>query len=110
MPNTFKRKLSINVSNTFASVGSYTVSPATQVTVIGLSIANRTAGQIAIDATLDTGSSNTYLIKDAPIPSGASLVIVGGDQKVVLESSDRILVKSDTANSADVIMSILEIT
>lgn len=110
MPNTFKRKLSTNVSNTFASVGSYTVGAATQVTVIGLSVANKTTGQIFVDATLDTGSSNTHLIKDAPVPSGGTLVIVGGDQKVVLETSDRILVKSDTANSADVIMSILEIT
>jgi hypothetical protein len=110
MANNFKRKLSSNVSNTFTIVGAYTVGGATQTTIIGLSVANRVASQILVDVTLDTGSSNTYLIKEAPIPSGGSLVVVGGDQKIVLETNDKIQVKSDTANSADVIMSILEIT
>jgi hypothetical protein len=35
---------------------------------------------------------------------------VGGDQKVVLEASDVLKVTSDTASSADVSLSILEIT
>ena len=48
--------------------------------------------------------------KDAPVPTGSSLVVVGGDQKVVMEVSDVIKVQSDTANSVDTNMSILEIT
>ena len=111
MPNNFKRKVSQNVSNTFTSVGSYTVGSSTQTTIIGLAVANRISSQILVDVMLNVGTtSNTYLIKDAPVPSGGTIVVVGGDQKVVLETNDRILVKSDTANSADVIMSILEIT
>lgn len=111
MPNNFKRKVSQNVSNTFTSVGSYTVGSSTQTTIIGLAVANRISSQILVDVMLNVGTtSNTYLIKDAPVPSGGAIVVVGGDQKVVLETNDRILVKSDTANSADVIMSILEIT
>jgi hypothetical protein len=50
------------------------------------------------------------LIKEAPVPSGGSIVIIGGDQKVVLEVGDSIKIKSDTAASVDVVMSILEIT
>jgi hypothetical protein len=38
------------------------------------------------------------------------LVVVGGDQKIVLNTSDSIKVKSDTASSLDAIMSIMEIT
>jgi len=110
MANNFKRKLSSNVGNTFTTVGSYTVGASTQTTIIGLTISNIVSSQILIDVTLDNGSSNTYLVKNAPVPSGGSIVIVGGDQKVVLETNDKIQVKSDTANSADVIMSILEIT
>lgn len=111
MPNNFKRKVSQNVSNTFSSVGSYTVGANTQTTIIGLAVANRISSQILVDVMLNVGTtSNTYLIKDAPVPSGGTIVVVGGDQKVVLETNDRILIKSDTANSADVIMSILEIT
>lgn len=110
MANNFKRKLSSNVGNTFTTVGSYTVGASTQTTIIGLTISNIVSSQILIDVTLDNGSSNTYLVKNAPVPSGGSIVIVGGDQKVVLETNDKIQVKSDTVNSADVIMSILEIT
>jgi hypothetical protein len=110
MANTFRRKLTSNVGNTFISVGSYTVATGNQVTIIGLTLSNKTTGQIAVDATIDTGTSNTYIIASAPIPSGASLVIIGGDQKVVLEPGDRVLVRADTANSADIVMSILEIT
>lgn len=110
MANNFKRKLSSNVGTSFTSVGAYTVGASTQTTIIGLTISNIVSSQILIDVTLDNGSSNTYLVKDAPVPSGGSIVIVGGDQKVVLETNDKIQVKSDTANSADVIMSILEIT
>lgn len=110
MANNFKRKLTSNVSNTYVSVGSYTVPASNQVTIIGLTLSNKTTGQISVDTSIDNGTSNTFLIVSAPVPSGASLVIVGGDQKVVLEPGDRVLVRSDTANSADIIMSILEIT
>ena len=50
------------------------------------------------------------IVKGAPIPAGGSLVAIGGDQKLVMEASDIIKVKSDTATSIDVALSILEIT
>ena len=110
MPNNFKRKLSRSIGTSLTQVGSYAVGSNTEVTVIGLDIANTSSSQVLVDATLNDGSNDTYLIKEAPIPSGGSLVVVGGDQKVVLETSDSIKVKSDTASSVDVVMSILEIT
>jgi hypothetical protein len=51
-----------------------------------------------------------YLIKAAPVPVGGSLVVIGGDQKVVMEPGDVIKVTSDTASSADVVISHLDIT
>jgi hypothetical protein len=110
MPNSFSRKLSQNVSNTFSVVGGYSVNAATQVTVIGLTVANKVSSQILVDVVLNAGTSNTHLVKEAPVPSGGSIVLVGGDQKVVMEPTDRLLIRSDTANSADVVMSVLEIT
>lgn len=111
MANNFKRKLSSNVSNTFTTVGSYTVGAATQTTIIGLTVTNKAASQIAVDVTLDNGTSNTFLVYGSPVPAGGAIVIVGGDQKVVMETNDKIQVRTDTAgNTADVIMSILEIT
>jgi hypothetical protein len=110
MANSFKRKLSRSIGTSLTAVGSYTVGAATEVTVIGLAVANTSASQVLVDATLNDGSNDTYLIKDAPVPSGGSIVIVGGDQKVVLEVGDSIKVKSTAASSVDVVMSILEIT
>jgi len=110
MPNNFKRKLSRSIGTSLTQVGSYAVGSNTEVTVIGLDIANTSSSQVLVDATLNDGSNDTYLIKEAPIPSGGSLVVIGGDQKVVLEPTDSIKVKSDTASSVDVVMSILEIT
>lgn len=110
MANSFKRKLSRSIGTSLTAVGSYTVGAATEVTVIGLAVSNTTASQVLVDATLNDGSNDTYLIKEAPVPSGGSIVIIGGDQKVVLEVGDSIKIKSDTASSVDVVMSILEIT
>lgn len=110
MANTFKRKLSRSVGTSLTAVGSYTVGASTQTTVIGLTVANTTAAQVLVDATVNDGSNDTYIVKSAPVPAGGSLVIIGGDQKVVLETNDSIKVKSDTASSVDAVMSILEIT
>ena len=110
MANSFKRKLSRSIGTSLTAVGSYTVGASTEVTVIGLDVANRTASQVLVDVTLNDGSDDTYLIYQAPIPSGGSLALIGGDQKVVLETNDSIKVKSDTASSVDAVMSILEIT
>ena len=110
MANTFKRKLSRSIGTTLTAVDSYTVAASTQVTVIGLAVSNTSSAQVLVDATVNDGTNDTYLVKQAPVPSGGALVIIGGDQKVVLETNDSIKVKSDTASSVDVVMSILEIT
>ena len=109
MANSFKRKVSQNIGTSLTAVGSYTVASATQTTVIGLIISNTSAAAITVDCTLNNGSTDTYIVKAAPIPVGGSLVVVGGQQKVVLETGDSIKVKSSASSSADVVMSILEI-
>lgn len=110
MANTFKRYASRDVGTSAATVGSYTVGASTQTTLIGLTVANKTASVIAVDIIHNDGSNDTYVVKGAPVPAGGSLVAVGGDQKIVLETGDSIKAVSDTASSADVLMSLLEIT
>ena len=44
------------------------------------------------------------------MPTGGSLVVLGGDQKVVLEATDAIKIRSNTANSMNAVLSYLEIT
>lgn len=112
MANAFKVKTfdgSSTGANTDMSI--YTCPASTQTTIIGMTVANLTGSQITVDVKLENNDGdNVFMVKDAPVPTGSALVVVGGDQKVVMESSDVIKVQSDTANSADTILSILEIT
>ena len=110
MANTFKNQTSQAVGTVTNRIGNYTVDSATETTIIGLTIANILGTTIYVDCYHNDGATDTYLVKTAPIPSGGSLIVVGGDQKVVLQTGDGIFVTSDTASSADILMSILEIT
>lgn len=110
MANTFLRKTSRNIGTSATTVGSYTVGGSTATTVIGLTCANITTSAITVDVQHNDGANDTYVVKGATVPAGGSLVVVGGDQKVVLEAGDSVKVTSSAATSCDVIMSILEIT
>lgn len=110
MANVFTRKTERAIGTTSTAIESYTVASNTIATVIGFSISNIEANTILVSSTLDDGSANTHLIKDAPIPPGGTLVVVGGEQKIVMVTGDSIRVQSNTASSADAILSILEIS
>ena len=109
MANTFKIKTDTAVGTSAATI--YTCPSATQTTIIGLTVANIVASQITVDVQLENNDGdNIYLVKAAPVPVGSALVVVGGDQKVVMEASDVLKVTTNTASSGDVALSILEIT
>lgn len=110
MANTFTRKLSQNIGNAAVQVGTYEVPGSTTTIVIGFTVTNITGTAITANVYLSNQVANTSLVVNGPIASGASLVLVGGDQKLVLEPGDSIYVQSSAASSADAIMSIMEIT
>jgi len=99
--NTFKSYDTVGVTTETIV---YTGPAATQSTIIGLSVAN-TSG-IATLASVKRGLA--YIVKNAPIPSGGSLVVIGADQKVVIEATETISVIAD--NTVDVCTSVLEIS
>jgi len=101
MANAFKSYQSTSIT-TEATV--LTGPASTETTVIGLSIANTSSSTATVDVKLNTA----YIVKAAPIPVGGSLVVVGGDQKLVVEATDTIKVTSDV--TVDVITSTLEIS
>lgn len=107
--NVFKNKISTSVGTTETSV--YTSPTGKTATIIGLSISNITSETIFVSVRLyDTSTAtHAYLIKNAPVPTGGSLIVVGGDQKVIIEDGDIIKVVSDTATSADVVLSVMEL-
>lgn len=108
MANTFKNFLSKNIGTSAATI--YTCPSATQTTLIGLSIANTSASPITTDVYITSSGTDYYLIKAGVVPVGGSLVIVGGDQKVVLEAADVLKALTSAASSADGVASLLEIT
>ena len=111
MANSFKTYVSSNTGTTAMKVGNHLVAAATTETIIGLTAANRTAGAINIDIIHENSSNtHTYIIKSAPVPSGSALTPIGGDQKLVITHNEAIRVRSNTANSLDTIMSVLEQT
>lgn len=106
--NTFKSYPSKNVGTSAATV--YTCPSATQTTLIGLSMANTSSSPITTDAYVTRSAVNYYLVKGATVPVGGSLVIVGGDQKVVMQASDVLYVVNSAASSGDAFASLLEIS
>jgi len=110
MANTFKRKLSRAIGGTAIGVGGYTVGVGTTTVVIGFSVTNVTGSAITANVYLNDGTNNTSIVTNGPIGSGSSLVLVGGDQKIVLQTGDTMFVQSSAASSIDAVMSIMEIT
>ena len=110
MANTFKNKQSVNVGTSTVSI--YTAPSSTTTTLIGLTLANVSGASItATVAVTDTSASTTAnIIKNAPIPVGSSLVAVGGDQKVVLETGDILKITASASNSVDAVVSYMEQT
>lgn len=111
MANTFTRKLSRLVGTSATTVGSYTVPAGTTTVVVGLSLTNVTSSAISANVIiLDNAAQTTRLSVNAPISSGSSLIVGGGDQKIVLIEGDQLQVQSSASTSIDVVMSIMEIT
>ena len=109
MANTFKLKTKANVGVT--TVGIYTAPAATTTVVIGITMANTSGSGVNVGVGITrAGTTEDFkLLKNAPIPSGSSLELMSGN-KIVLETSDQINVDSDTNNSVDAALTIMEIT
>lgn len=109
MANVFKNSITGSIGLTNTTV--YTTPNATSTTVIGVSVANVVSNNISVSVRVtDSSASKTvFLVKDALITPGGSAVLVGGEQKLVMESGDTLAVQSSLATSADVVVSVLEI-
>lgn len=110
MANVFKNSVTGSIGTSGAIV--YQAPIATTTTVIGLNIANAASNNISVSTMVrdSVGNKTAYLIKDAIVVAGSTTVLFGGEQKLVLKSGDFISVTSSLANSADVIVSVLELT
>lgn len=110
MANVFETYATASIGTGLTAVGSHTCAGSTKETIIGLTVANITTSAVKVDITYNNGSSDFYIVKDAPVASGGAITPIGGDQKIVLTPSDSIKVKSNTASSVAAVMSVLAIT
>ena len=108
MANSFKNYTKKEIGTTLTDV--YTVAGGTTSVVIGITLANRSGNQINCDLILNVSSGDdVYLIRNIPIPNGSSFEWMAGN-KLVMETGDKLQVKSDAAASLDVAISVLEQT
>ena len=112
MANTFKLKNNAVMPTSAGTADTlYTVPSGTTTVVIGLTLANVHTAQVTASVTvIDSSNSNetSHVIKDAPIPAGSSLQVLDGGAKIVMVSGDALKVKSNTASSADVWVSVVD--
>ena len=88
----------------------YAVPSATTTVVIGVTLANTSGSSINVGVGITRASTDDiHLMKNVPIPQGSSFEFMGGN-KIVLETTDILTVKSDVNNSLDVALTIMEIT
>ena len=76
--------------------------------IVGITIANVTTSQITVEVYINDGSNDIHIVKDAPIPAGSSLQVLDGGANIVMVSGDALKVKSNTARSADVWVSVVD--
>lgn len=78
-------------------------------TIIGFSLANLKETAITVSAKLyKSDGDSSFIIKNAPVPVGSTMIAVGSEQKVVLEVGDSIKASANTVGSVDAIVSTLE--
>lgn len=108
MANTFKLKTKASVGVTTESI--YVVPALTTTTIIGITLANVSGGSINVGVGITRAAADDVsVLKNVPIPQGSSLEVMQGN-KIVLEETDTLTVKSDVNSSLDVSVTILEMT
>ena len=109
MANAFKLKTldgSAIAANTTSTV--YTAPASTTTIVLGLTLSNISTQTIyATVGITNSDGDDVQFLKAIPIPTGSAVEVMSGN-KIVLETGDTITAASDTANSLDTTLSIME--
>lgn len=109
MANTFKNTLEVTVGTVDRLL--YTCPAGKKTLIVGLNLANISTTD-TVKATVkitDTSAARTaYLVRNAPVSLGGSLVAIGAQQKMVLEAGDTLTIASDVNASLDATLSVIE--
>jgi hypothetical protein len=80
--------------------------PAAQQLVVNqLSCANTTGLLVTCSVTVTRSGTVVFIVNNATVPAGGSLICAGDDQKIVLMAGDVLQVQSSTASSIDAVVS-----
>ena len=113
MANTFKvdtKSDCVTDAHTSSNANVLTAGGSATLVLLSILISNTTGSSADVDVFLVTNTGDdVFLIRNAPVPAGSALEIISGS-KIIMESSDVLRVRSDTASAIDVAVSYLEQT
>ncbi|MEK9697184.1 MAG: hypothetical protein VW270_15585, partial [Candidatus Poseidoniales archaeon] len=113
MANTFKiatKSSLVTTAITDTATNILTAGASATHVLLSILVSNKTGTSADVDIYLvtDTGD-DIYIIRNAPVPGGGSLEIISGS-KIIMESSDVLRARADTATALDLSVSYLEQT
>ena len=109
MPNTFKNKVkSGNNTSANSLVSVYTVPASTTTVVLSINLCNTSSSQINVDIKL-VADESAFLGFNIPIPAQSAFEFMAGN-KTIMQAGHTLQVSSNSANSLDTIMGIMEQT
>ncbi len=104
MAQDFENGLTKNITNSATTI--YTSN--SDDCCIGIRICNTTASQILMDVFITRSAVDYYLAFNVPIPAGGQFEVIEQASRIVLLSGDVLKATSDTATSADAVVSLVD--
>jgi len=112
MATAFKNKITPNLATSPTSIIS--MPPTARATVIGMSLANKTADPVTVSITVTDSSVIPsvlgYYMKDIIIPANQTLRAVNGGERLLIAPDNTVHVIANIANAVDSIVSYVEIS
>jgi hypothetical protein len=108
MASFFRNKVAKEIGTTPVTV--LETAPNSRMTIIGMSLANLTAGIVLIDIELTDDSEVTgYYAKQILVPPNSSLRVVNGGEKLILSTSNSLSITANVDTAIDAIISYVEL-
>ena len=92
--------VSYAVKNVSTSGSTVTTVSSGTLAIASLVASNTTTSPITVDVYITRSAVNYYLVKTATVPVGGSLEVIQGN-RVILQTSDALVVLASAASSAD---------
>lgn len=105
---TFISKVNTDIVATASGNTVYTVPGSTTATLLGVSLANKTANVMTANVWITRSGTRYYIAANTTIYPGSTFVPIGGDQKMVMVASDTFSVSASVNAASDIILSALE--